>query len=324
MRHSFRHSAEVFPAPRFSSILPQKEEPIMKTVMKRISQKSLRMISLIMILFSGVAAEAYIPSAQTISNRVARGHGRGAYAVEQEVHFRTAAEPIVLRERWTVINGETMRLSVSSLKSSADSTSGGVSFEAVYRAGKRALADSSGQPKTTNMSLEFTEPFIHARSGKGFLSLLVRSRIVAPSILQEPPRITKVELARPQPDPHIWLGRTAGVVTWVFGEPTPPQAPKTNPAAWIEQDAFVLRRLRFPTDAEFSADQYSNFAGSIRLPRERTLNWGDNSVFIRITAVRAIKEDQAAKLVDSRSLASAKSPRLPDIAQIREFYSRFR
>lgn len=267
-------------------------------------------------------AEAYIPSSRTISSRLAKNSGKGAFVIEQEVQFRSLAEPITLRERWTVENGETMRLSVFAPKSSKDAAK----FEALYREGKRTAPDLIGSLKTTNVGGEFIESFQHFRSGKGFLDALVRSRIVPGSFLRERPRPTKADKVVHQPEPYVRLGRTGGVVAWVFGEPSPIESSKLNAQVWIGQDEFLLRRLRFPSQAEMTATNFISSPGSLVFPKERTVTWDNNTVVIRVLSVKPAPAGSAAQALAANSLtaADAKSAKLPEQPQVKEFYSRFR
>lgn len=270
-------------------------------------------------------AFASIPNSKTIAGRLARNNGKGVYAIEQDVQFRTGNETATVRERWIVENGETMRLWVSS-------TSGQPArFDAVYRDGKRTASDFNGGIHTTSVSNEFTERFSHARTSTEFLRLLVKAGVVPPTFLRDRARFTlareeattKAEL---QGEPLVRLGRTGGVVNYVFGEPTPVDATKDLPGVWIEQDAFVLRRLRFPSQAELSADQYGLQAGSIRFPGQRIVTWGDHTAVIRLISVKSVDAKTATAALNPASITApeAKAAKLPDQAQVKEFYSRFR
>ena len=273
-------------------------------------------------------AHAYIPHSQTIAARLARNHGRGAYVVEQDVIFRTAGEPIVLRERWTVVNGESMRLAVSAPKTAAEAAK----FDVVYKDGRRTAPDLEGGVRSGPVGPEFAEGLEHARSTRGFINALVRAKIVPAGFSGERPKPIPQGAGKPPefrhaPEPLVRLGRTGGVVTWVFGEPTPVSSPKLNAQAWIEQDAFILRRIRFPTEAEIVSERHSTYANNLKLPRERTVTWGENSALIRVVSVRPTGESQAEQALDPNSINSsgaAKAARLPNVAQVREFYSRFR
>jgi hypothetical protein len=244
-------------------------------------------------------SQASVPSDKTIFSRLARHSGKGAYVIEQEVQFRSLSEPVILRERWVVNGGEVLRVSANSPKSATEQ----YRFEAVYRDGKRTLSDGKGGTRAATLSQEFIEPYSHYRTGRSFVEALVFSRILPTSALKEktkPPR----------------LGRSNGVITWIFGEPTPVDAGKLNPSAWVEQDAFVMRRLRFPSQAEVSFDNPSSYANGLRLARDRTVTWENNTVTIRVLSVKPTSEPSSTS-----SLAAAK---LPDAGPVKEFYSRFR
>lgn len=265
---------------------------------------------------------AFLPSSRTIVSRTVKNHGKGLYAIEQEVQIRTALDPIVLRERWIVENGENLRLTVSAPKGAAEAAR----YDVVYREGKKTSPDLKGGLSTTRLPAEFLESFSHARSGKGLLDAFVRSGVVPGSFLKERPRTVKAGNFTYFPEPLVRLGRSSGVVAWAIGEATPVNGSKQKPGAWIEQDAFLLRRLRFPSEAEMFADKHSTYAGALKLPRERTITWGTNSAVIRVISAKPVNPAQAGSflLPSSITQAEAKAARLPDQPQVREFYSRFR
>lgn len=276
-----------------------------------------KLIYICLLAFSPLApttADAFIPSSLAIFTRLARGGGKGAYSIEQEVQFRTEADPIVLRERWIVENGDVMRLSVSGLKGSQDNWR----FDALYRDGKRTWTEGS-QARSAPQSVEFIEPLLHFRSGASLLGWLARLRIVPPGLGQV--RRFNRKTAPYVAEPGVRLARSGGVVTWAFGEPSPPTG-ALLPGLWIDQDAFQFRRLRFPSQAEVQADRHASFAGGLRLPRERTVTWDNNSVTIRVLTVKSLPEGAAAESL--LAAPSGTAGRLPDAAQVREFYSRFR
>lgn len=273
-----------------------------------------------------------IPHSKTIATRVARNNGKGVYAIEQDVQLRTGADTVTLRERWIIENGDTMRLWVSS-KDAAQVAR----FDAVYRDGKRTASDLSGGIKSSSIPAEFAERYSHQRTSDSVLRSYVRANILPQTFLRERPRfvlpkdsggskesgITKADLAG---EPLVRLGRSGGVVDYVFGEPTPVDASKDLPGVWIEQDAFVLRRLRFPSNTEFTYDQYGLQAGSIRLPQQRTIKWDDHTAIIRLISVKSVDPKTASAALNPTSITApeAKAAKLPDQTQVKEFYTRFR
>jgi hypothetical protein len=293
--------------------------------MRRILAHSFRLsISLFIVGIPLLLAFASIPQSQTIAARLARGHGKNVYVIEQDIQFRTSAEPLVLRERWLIENGERMRLTVTTPTVSGIKANDSASFEALYRDGKRTYTELNAGVKTSAISQEFAEGFFHMRSGKSFLTALIKSRVVPGDFFREKSKPTKIEQIHHIPDPYVRLGRDNGIVAWIFGEPSPVEG-KLSPQVWIEQDSFILKRLRFPSEAEIIADRYSSYPNGLKFPRERTINWSDNTVTIRVVSVRSMTSVQAGRSFEVATFSNGAKPgRLPELPQVREFYSRFR
>lgn len=291
--------------------------------------------------FLTLQAQASIPNSRTIVSRLAKNSGRGVYVIDQEVRF-SGPEGLVLRERWLVQNAEAMRLTVQGEKA------GEFRYDALYKDGRRtsstpALLFSSDptktepgkDPRTLNVSGDFFEPYLYFRSSAKFLEYFVRAKILPPSSLsKDRARIANINTYKPTPEVAVRLGRTAGTVAWVFGEPTPVDGKTAYPGAWIEQDAFLLRKLRLPSQAEMSLADHAAAGGGLKLARERTIVWRSNdpsvieprAATIKVISVKNLPEKSLAPqfLPTSISASELKSARLPDAAVAREFYSRFR
>jgi hypothetical protein len=274
-------------------------------------------------------AQAAIPSTRTILGRMARHNGQGAYIVEQEVRLNTGREPLIFKERWLVENGDTMRLVVTGLKATD------WRWDAIYREGKRiaspAFEGGSRDLKTTEASKEFLEPFLHHRAASKFIDLLIRNKMLPSAAAKERPRVT-VSQGKVLTEVGVRLARSGGVVTWAFGEPTPIGAAREFPGAWVEQDAFLLRKLRLPTQAEMTLQNHKRFPGGVHLPQERTITWPNPqdpqaapfSANIRLLSARSQGEGKLASSMQPSSIGASelKAARLPDEA--RDFYMRFR
>ena len=278
-------------------------------------------------LFMTATAHCYLPNSRTIAGRVAKNDGKGIYAIEQDVYFRTTTDGMTLHERWIVESGENMRLTVTSPAASAQN----IRYDVVYRDGKRTLPDLRGAAKTTALTNEFTEWMFHSRTQKSFFDALIHAGIVPNWFPKERPRAivnaNTLPNAKflPGAEPLVRLGRTAGVVAYVFGEPTPSDAEKSLAGAWIEQDAFVVRKLRFPTEAEVTASRHSIQAGGLRFPRDRVISWNGHAAEVRLVSAKLVTAQSTAALLNPAAIANeAKSARLPADDQVREFYSRFR
>lgn len=298
-------------------------------------------------LFVTPLASAAIPHSKTIVSRLAKNSGKGVYIIEQEVRF-AGPEGIVLKERWLVQNSDVMRLIVQSPKQ--ELSLGDFRWDAVYRDGRRtattpaapvsasAAPGTLGEPgketKSSTVTAEFFEPYLFHRSSARYFDAFVRGKILPASAARERPRIANIATYKPVPEQAVRLGRTGGIVAWVFGEPTPVDNANAFPGAWIEQDTFLLKKLRLLSQAEMTLSNHANAGGGLKLARERSIVWKSSdpavteprSVTIKVTSVRNLPDKSLAPQFQTSSISQneIKAARLPDVPAVREFYARFR
>ncbi len=273
-----------------------------------------------LLILTSTLAHALIPTSKTILGRTTRQHGKGAYIVEQDITIKAEGEPITLREKWTIINAETMRVSISR-KSSDD-----VKLDLTYRAGKRTFTDSQGVTKAVATSSEFIEPYFYFRTLGSFQAALVKAKVVPHDFGQQQRKIipanpkdkSESAILMSVNEPYVRLSRTGGVTAYELGKVTDNTA--GNPGAWIESEGFAIRKIKFPTLSEVQADQYQTFANQLRFPRERTIKWGTYTATARVISIRAATDLEATKNLSSEDSAS----KVPEIPGLKEFYSRFR
>ena len=131
----------------------------------------------------------------------------------------------------------------------------------------------------------------------------------------------------PLPEKWVRYSRVDGVVTFALGEASNPEQEKQSPGIWIDQDQFVVRKLRLPSQVEVTADNYNQFARNLNYPRIRTVRWGSNSAVIHLISASA-RPASAASAFQPGSLEVAQKldglNNLPAKDAVLEFYSRFR
>jgi hypothetical protein len=266
-------------------------------------------------LFFPLLSLAFIPKPATIIQKTVENNGAGIYAIEQEVQFPSSQEPVYLRENWLIENENKMRLVVTGTRELKDK----IHWVFVYDNGIQTQNLSGVHRK--ELDADFIEKYFHYRRADHLQSVLAQLKIVPSSVFAKKPYKLSKE-PDTFTDPHVRLARSGGVIVYAFGLPTEVGAPPA-PAFFIEQDQFVLRKFRLPSEAEVSADHFSTFARGLNFPRARTVRWGDKQVLIQTIHVQPKTERtipaslEASTSMDVPELGAAKS-------LVEEFYKRFR
>jgi hypothetical protein len=284
--------------------------------------KRFSLLTLAILLSSASAFAAILPT-RSILQKTAENSGNGIYAIEQEVQFTVGESVLTVKENWLIENDRTMRLVVTGTKELQ-----GLRMQFIYGGGQKWFMQGSSR-KNEAIPGEFLEKFFNFRSSEIFANSLVNSKIIPSGAFN------KKTLARVAPggdfkhEPEAWVrySRTGNVVNYAFGSPTPAEQQSNNPGLWIEQDQFVIRKLRLPSGVEVTADNYSQFAKGLSYPRQRTIRWGNQTANIRLISAATRPVSTVSMLQPSSIDASLKLESLEGKAAkgaIVEFYSRFR
>ncbi len=261
---------------------------------------------------------AYIPRARTILDRVTDNAGTGTYLIEQELQFTASTEPFSLRETWVVDSEGSMRVNVTGTKDQKEQ----IKFSMIYSQGVRRWNSPQG-PKQKPWPADSPERFWNYRTKDSLIASLIHAQILPAHVAQrhQPPR--NMHDIKWIPESFVRLARVGGTTAWAFGEPTPVQGAPL-PGLWIEQDLFLIRKIRFADGAEITADNYNSYSRGLQLPKNRLFHWGSNTVqgqLINATGLAA-GQAKAASITGQMNFNSIPEPALR--TQIEEFYSRMR
>lgn len=274
------------------------------------------------------ATFAFVPDYHTILSRTADSHGRGIYEVEQDVIFPTDPEPLSVKETW-LIAGES-QLSVR--LEGTGSLKGLIGGEIIFDQQRRHFLNEQRQVQSQSLSDSWWMPFFHFRYSKPMRSRMVALKMVpaaslSPRKVTPPTKGKSLDFIYEEQD-FLRLSRSGGAVAYAIGTPSSPDGKVTPPGLWIEQDQFVVRKLRLPSQTEVSADQYSRYPLGLWLPRTMQIRWGDRSAQVHVSRVRSLGTSKAkANDLSPKSLASRKTVaplKLPEDQAIKEFYTLFR
>ncbi len=278
----------------------------------------LKCISAILVATVGLSAFAYIPDYQMILSRTAENHGRGTYEIEQEVVFPADPEPLRVKETWVIKGENDMAVTLTGL----GPLKGLVDGRIVYDKSEKYFT-SNGQLSKSRLTDDWWMPFFHFRFSKSIKSHIIALKMAPASSLQDrkPHRVDQ-KLVYPEQS-FMRLSRTGGAVNYAIGTPAAEDAANQPPGLWIQQDQFVVRKIRLPSQTLIKADDYFLYSRQQWLPKKLSVEWDQSQAQIILTRVDALTpSDKRNQLLTPK--AASIPLKLPEHAPIREFYQRYR
>lgn len=267
------------------------------------------------------SAFAYIPPVRMVLQRTAENSGNGVYVIEQEVQFPNNQDSLFLKETWVIESDHTMRLTVTSAKDAKDP----IRMQFLYAGGQRWDLNN-GSRESHRIPDEFLEKYFNYRSSERLGAAMIQMKALPPTALAKKPLPKTVEAITYEPEDFVRLARTDGVTAYSYG--TPSTEGTSNPGFWIEQDQFVIRKIRLPTQVELTADSYTPYAKGLLYPKNQTVRWGQNTVNIHLIGVSARSAKNTGNTFQPSGLdVPMKLDGLNNQAAkevVLEFYSRFR
>lgn len=251
-------------------------------------------------LLVSVTSWAYIPDYSMIISHAADQHGKGVYWIEQEVTYHRADnEAFSVKESWLIGDESNMRVTLEG----RGPLRGLVQGTIVFSGSNKYFIESDGTSvRSQRLGEDWLEPLFHFRSSRYLQSKLQSLGVATTSIR---------------------LSRVGGAIAWAIGN-TPGSAPQ--PTLWLEQDQFVLRKLRGQNQTLLRANDYSKFEEGLWYPKQRFYNFSTYAIEVQTTRVKWLgrrKPDEAG-FKPSGLTAKKDGVRLPEIDGLKEFYSRFR
>lgn len=273
------------------------------------------------ILFFLNTASAWIIPARTIVQKTVENHGSSPYQIEQDVIFEHGDSKIVLKETWQVLDDSSMKVTVQSRDPKNP-----ISLQFIYNEGQRMQLQPSGKTGKA-IEPEFAERPFHFRTSEAMAYFLKQNKVAPDGILLAKALPAKTSDIKHETESFVRYGRSGGVINYVFGSPTPSDTENLNPGVWIEQDAFVIRKIRFHAGATIEASDYASFPKGLWFPKTRTISWGEHKVTVKVTSLD-IKKNLTAAAFKSSTLEItndfAALSKDENTTIISEFYTRFR
>ncbi len=276
-------------------------------------------INVLLLLLTPVFA--YIPPTSMILQRTAENSGSGVYTIEQEVQFNNIQDSLFLKETWVIENDHTMRVTVTGTKDLKDQ----IKMQFVYSGGQRWSLN--GARESRRISDDFLEKYFNFRTIDQLAGALMNLKVIPTNALAKKPLPKNLENLKYEPEDFVRLSRAGGVPNYAFGTASALDG-AGNPGFWIEQDQFLIRKFRLPSQVEVTADNYNQYARGLNYPKVRTIRWGQNTVSIRLIGVTAHRGKTPASTFQPSSLDTMTKldglNNQPAKEAVIDFYSRFR
>ena len=266
---------------------------------------------LILALLVSSMTWAYIPPLRMILERTSENAGTGVYSIETEVQFTDGTNEASVKESWLVENERTMRLTVTGQKELK-----GLKLTYLYENGLK-WAMKAQKKESQTIPVDFVERWHHIRNADALNNFLVATHLV--------PEFKKDKQSRSVYEESILkLSRSQGVVNYAIGE-NPKDA--LTPKVWVEQDFFVIRKVRLPTQADLEFENYKSYSKGLNYPKNKSIRWAQNKVNINTLSVVPKTANMSAQF-DPKSLDSNNQSEVlynhPLKTLLEEFYTRFR
>ncbi len=266
---------------------------------------------LLAVLTFSFLSHAYIPPLRMILERTSENAGNGVYAIDTETTFTDGTNEASVKESWLVENERTLRLTVTGLKELK-----GLKLTYLYDNGQK-WAMKAQKRESQAMPVDFIERWHHIRNADALTNVLVATHLI-PDFKKEKQSRTIFE------ESILKLSRSQGVVNYAIGEN---KKELGIPKLWVEQDFFVIRKIRLPSQVELEFDNYKSYSKGLNYPKSKLIRWGQNKVTVNTLSV-VPKTGNLSAQFNPQSLDNSNQSEVlfnhPLKPLLEEFYSRFR
>lgn len=207
------------------------------------------------LVFKSSAAFGFIPPIAFLLEKSAKTTGNEIVEINQEVHFQVANEVSVVKETWLVEGDKNLKLTAFGQGPYKQA----INLTAIYN-GKFRTIFAGKNRQTTNLTSDFFQKYLFIKSAASFNSYLNDLSI----------------------SPEIRLSRVDGRVGFAIGKPT---ESKYNPQIWIDQDEFMIRKLRLPSETEILLSDFVEFKPGFFVARTQTITWGGITATVKVMKI---------------------------------------
>jgi len=210
------------------------------------------LIYLITLLTKVQSAQAYVPDINFILDKSTSTTGRQIISIDQDVIFKVGTEEAIVQETWFIEGDKNLKLVARGKGSLAQN----INLHYLYNAKNKT--SMMGKNKITNsISNDFFQKLLFIRSSAAFKNHLIELSI----------------------KPDLRLSRADGRISFAIGQPS---AAYLNPQIWIDQDDFVIRKIRLPSGAEIELSEVVMVFKDLWIAKSQLVHWDGHLVQIKI------------------------------------------
>ena len=265
---------------------------------------------------------AYIPPLSTILSRTTDNHGTGFARISQNVIFAQKNSSYIVKETWLIDGAQRMLL----IASGQNDLGQKFQFQSFYNGLNRHFVDSAGARKVSKVGDDWLEDFFFHRSSDGMIARMHALKMIPAEALRRQPEVYNLKNVTHPIETFLRLSRTGGKVAYAISATPPTTEEPKEPTLWIEQDGFVVLKVRMPSAATASASDYKSYSDNFFFAGQKEITWGTNRVLINTTKVEVFPRTHPIGKDLNINTPSTTSGvlLLPAIDGIQDFYSRFR
>lgn len=277
-----------------------------------------------LILLSSLKIFGYIPPSRFIIEQTVKKNPVESLHFETEVTLSKGVDLFKIKERWYLSSDNNFHVSSQGLGNLKDL----LSLDIIYSGGKKHLSIRA-QKLTQPASFEMAEKLMKINSVDRFSSFFEKLNILPKGSLRKKIFSSKNNEYSYEVESFVRLSRALGLPSYLLK--VNPYSQEEEPALWIEQDRFAVKKIRLPSGATVELDSYVDFEKSFHLPQKITYSWGGSKAVVKIIPISSklankfpIKNPDLliSSLEESKSLELLNV--IPGSDLITEFYSRFR
>lgn len=224
--------------------------------------------------------------------------GRAPLTIEQEVTFKVGKEILKTNESWLIEGDRNLKVSAFGL----DTYKENIQLHSLINAKQKTQV--IGKNKTTSLvGSDFYQRLLFIRSTESFMQYLRELGI----------------------SEKVRLSRADGRVCVALGQES--ESENKNPQIWIDQEDFLIRKIRLPSGAEIQLSDYVKVSNDLWLAKTHVIRWAGATATIKVKSYSlknkiTLSQFYPQNFNEPTTLSFNQSTSLHQIVE--DFYLRFR